>query len=224
MSDFFASCSKFHYVKWIDAAPDGDAPCRPDDERKHYGSKSRQRGSPAAWRPRAAMARRPYDAPRRVGHRSGRSSLRTRRVSKAACASVLVPVLRCRHGHGLAFLRYHHERHRCIETRSDPACRRAGHPCLRRPRPALPQDAGRTHIDWRSGRFRWRRIGRSEPPRRQGRQCRRSGRLRSLPARFHRHGRCQVGGRPAGHERRPPAGEALSLALGGPDKLPRRAA
>ncbi len=67
-------------------------------------------------------------------------------------------------------------------------------------------------------------AGALEPAGRQGRQRRGPGRLRSLPARLHRRRRRQVGGRPAGHERRQSPGAALSLALGGSHELRRGAA
>ena len=59
--------------------------------------------------------------PRRRHLPSDRSPLRPRRAAAAAGASLLVPVLRRRHGHGLAFLGHHHERHRRAEARAGAA-------------------------------------------------------------------------------------------------------
>ena len=84
----------------------------------------------------------------------------------------------------------------------DAAARRAWHPRLRRARQAFaanPAGAGR---DRGSRRVRWSSAGAGEPAGRQGRQRRRAGRLRSLPARLHRHRRRPLGGGAAGHERR----------------------
>ena len=63
-----------------------------------------------------------------------------------------------------------------------------------------------------------------QPPRRQGRQRRRAGRLRSLSARLLRHRRRQVDGRAAGHERRQAPGAPLPLAFRRACELRRRAA
>ena len=106
----------------------------------------------------------------------------------------------------------------------DAARRRARHPCLRRARQAFAADAGRAGRDRRARRLRRRGARAREPARRQGRQRRGAGRLRSLPARLHRHRRRQLGRRAAGHERRAPAGAALSLAVGGTEELRRGAA
>ena len=72
--------------------------------------------------------------------------------------------------------------------------------------------------------FRRRRADPRKPSGRQGRQRRRAGRLRSLPARLLRDRRRQVDGRAAGHERRQEAGAPLPLAFRGPEELRRRAA
>ena len=94
----------------------------------------------------------PHDAARR-GHRRGdRPPLRPRRVAAAPGSSVLVPVVRRGHGHGLAFLRHHHQRDRRAQARSRAAVGRTRHPCLRRPRQAFAQDAGRARGGRRAGR------------------------------------------------------------------------
>ena len=80
---------------------------------------------------------------RRHRHAGDRASLWPRRLPAAAVASVLVPVVRRRDGDGLALLRHHHQRDRRAEARAGAAPGRARHPCLRRPRPAFAQDAGR---------------------------------------------------------------------------------
>jgi hypothetical protein len=67
------------------------------------------------------LSRRPDDAPRCRDVGGHCPSLRTRRVAAAAGESFLVSVLRRRDGHGLAFLRYHDERHRCAQARADTA-------------------------------------------------------------------------------------------------------
>ena len=76
----------------------------------------------------------------------------------------------------------------------------------------------------RAHRLRRRGLDARQPPRRQGRQRRRAGRLRSLSARLLRHRRRQMDGRAAGHERRQAAGPPLSLAFRKPGQLRRRAA
>ena len=55
--------------------------------------------------------------------RGDRASLRPRRVPAPARPSLLVPVVRRRDGHGLAFLRHHHQRDRRAEARADAAAR-----------------------------------------------------------------------------------------------------
>ena len=156
-----------------------------------------------------------------AGHRP---SLRPRRAAAPARPSVLVPVLRRRHGHGLAFLRHHHQRHRRAQARADAASPRARHPRLRRTRPAFAANAARAGRDRRARRHRRRGAGHDQPAGRQGRQRRGAGRLRPLSARLHRHRRRPMDRRAAGHERRAPAGAALSLAVGGADELRRRSA
>ena len=104
------------------------------------GPQSRKRRPAAAWRPRAGLARRAHDAARRRDQPGDRAPLRARRAAAPARASVLVPVVRRRDGHGLALLRHHHERHRRAEARPRAARRRARHPCLRRPRQAFAAD------------------------------------------------------------------------------------
>ena len=63
------------------------------------------------------MARPAHGAARPRDHRGDRASLRPRRVPAAARPPVLVPVVRRRHGHGLAFVGHHHERARRAEAR-----------------------------------------------------------------------------------------------------------
>ena len=82
--------------------------------------------------------------PARRRHRRGdRRHLRPRRVAAPARAPVLVPVVRRRHGHGLALLGDHHERDRRAEARPRAPVGRTRNPCLRRPRQAVAQDAFR---------------------------------------------------------------------------------
>ena len=170
------------------------------------------------------MARRAHDPARRGDRRGDRHRIWTRRAPAAPSASVLVPGLRRRHGHGLALVRHHHLGDRRAQARADAAFRRARRACLRRPRRAFAQDAARACSHWRQGRFRRRRLGARQPAGRQGRQRRCAGRLRSLSAWLHRHGRRDLGRRPAGHERANTAGSALPLALRKPDELRRGAA
>ena len=68
------------------------------------------------------------------------------------------------------------------------------------------------------------RLATREPSRRQSRQCRRAGWLRSLSARFRGDRRGPLGRRSAGHERRAQTSAPLSLAIGRPDEFCRRAA
>ncbi len=128
--------------------------------------------------------------------------LRPRRVAAPSRPSLLVPVLRRRDGHGLALVGHHHQRHRRAEARADAARRRTRRPRLRRARQAFAPDARGTGRDRRPRRLRRRGARQGEPARRQGRQRRGAGRLRSLSARLHRHRRRTLGGGAAGHERR----------------------
>ena len=143
-----------------------------------------------------------------IVHHYGRDEFLQRPV-----ASLLVPVVRRRDGHGLAFVRHHHERHRRPEARTGAAAGRTRHPCLRRTRQALAQDAGRADRARRSHRPRCAGPDARQPPRRQSRQRRRAGRLRSLSARFFRHRRRPLDRRAAGHERRQAPGAPLPLAF-----------
>ena len=142
--------------------------------------------------------------------------IRPRRVPGAARASLLVPVLRRRDGHGLAFLGNHHLRARRAEARPRPRAR-ANSASMSAAAAARIRARRRTSLVAIGGQvgFDGARARRREPPRRQGRQRRGAGRLRSLSARLHRRRRRQMGGRAAGHERRFAAGAALPLALGG---------
>ena len=65
------------------------------------------------------------------------SSLRPRRIPAPAGASVLVPIVRRRHGNGLAFLGHHHQRSRRAQARPGSARRRTGLARLRRSRKAF---------------------------------------------------------------------------------------
>ena len=85
------------------------------------GAKVRKRRPAAARRPRAEMAGGPHDPAGRGDEPGDRASLRPRRAAAPAGASVLVPVVRRRHGDGLAFLRHHHQRHRRAQARADAA-------------------------------------------------------------------------------------------------------
>src|ERR1700686_3564201 len=101
------------------------------------GKTIRQRNSSFARRTRAALAGDAHVLARRHHHAGRRPPLRPRRVLAAAVSSVLVPVIRGGHGHGLALVRDHHERDRRVEARAGAALRRTRHPRLRRPRPTL---------------------------------------------------------------------------------------
>ena len=139
-------------------------------------------GRVPAW-----LGQRMVDARRRhlPGHRA---SLRPRRIPAAALASLLVPVLRRRHGHGLALVGHHHERHRRAEARPRAAGRRARHPCLRRPRQAFaPNARGAASRSAIASASTAPALDPHEPPGGQGRQRRGAGRLRSLPAWLLRH-------------------------------------
>ena len=89
---------------------------------------------------------------------------------------------------------------------------------------AFAQDAGRASRGRRTRRARRRRAGSGEQACGEGGQRRRSGRLRSLPARLHRRRRWSLGRGATGHERRQPYRAALSLALGRAVQLRRPAA
>ena len=166
------------------------------------GPASRKRRPAAAWRPRAAMARAAHDAARRGDQRGDRPALRPRRAAAPPRASVLVPVVRRRDGHGLALLRHHHQRHRRAEARADAAVE-ASSASMSAAAAAATRARRRTSSS-RSASASASTAPRSrrQPPGRQGRQRRRAGRLRALPARLHRHRRRPLGRRPAGHERR----------------------
>jgi hypothetical protein len=62
-----------------------------------------------------------HDAARRGHPPSHRARIRARGIPAPHLASLLVPVLRRRDGHGLAFIRHHDERRRRAETRLGPA-------------------------------------------------------------------------------------------------------
>ena len=67
-------------------------------------------------------------------------------------------------------------------------------------------------------------LAQRQPAGRQGRQRRRAGRLRSLPARLHRHRRRPLGRRAAGHERRRRQARRYHWLSEGLTELRRRAA
>ncbi len=188
------------------------------------GPSYRQRRSTPARRARAAVAGRAHGFARRHRLSGDRPPLRARRVPAPPVASLLVPVVRRRHGHGLAFVRHHDQRHRRLEARAGAAAGRARHLRLRRTRQTFAQDAGRAFRARRPRRPRRAGVDAREPPRRQGRQRRRAGRLRSLPAWLLRHRRRPLDRRAAGHERRQAAGAPLPLAFGRRAELRRGAA
>src|SRR5215213_4143184 len=82
------------------------------------GSARWKRQPAAARRASAEMAGGSHDPPRRGHERSDRPPLRARRAAAPARASVLVSVIRRRHGNGLAFLRHHHQRDRRAKARA----------------------------------------------------------------------------------------------------------
>src|SRR5260370_34803303 len=72
-------------------------------------------------RPRSAVVSRPDD-PARCRHvRGHRPSLWSGRAVATTRKSLLVSVIRCRHGHGLAFLWHYNERYWSAQTRIDAA-------------------------------------------------------------------------------------------------------
>src|SRR4029077_18577151 len=72
-------------------------------------------------RPRSAVVSRPDD-PARCRHvRGHRPSLWSGRAVATTRKSLLVSVVRCRHGHGLAFLWHYNERNWSAQTRFDAA-------------------------------------------------------------------------------------------------------
>src|SRR5207244_12516889 len=79
--------------------------------------------SSAAWRPRAAMARRSDVEARRGDCRGDTAELRALRVSLPAERSILVSGPRLCHVNGLAFLRIHEFRTRLPHTRIVPYVR-----------------------------------------------------------------------------------------------------
>src|SRR5205085_12301136 len=91
---------------------------------------------------RTQMARRPNDSARGRDEPSDCPSLWPGRASPAPLPPLLVPVVRSRDGHGLALLRYHHQRHWGAETRPDAARWRTWRPRLRWTREAFPADTG----------------------------------------------------------------------------------
>ena len=170
------------------------------------------------------MARGSHEPARRGDLAGDRASLRPRRASAAARPPVLVPVVRRRDGHGLAFLGHHHQRDRRAEARAEAARKRARPACLRRARRAFAADAAGARRDRREDRLRRRPACGGEPARRQGGQRRGAGRVRALSARLHRRRRRQMGRRAAGHEGRDEDRAALSLAVGRAEELCRRPA
>ena len=179
---------------------------------------------PLARRARSRMARRAHDAARRrhrqaVVHHYGREELLRRLAHPFWFQSFGAVMGMDWHSSGITTSVIG-----ALKRGLDAAAGRARHPRLRRPRPAFAQDAAGADRGRRAGRHRRRAARDHEPAGRQGRQRGGAGRLRSLSARLHRHRRRQMGRRPAGHERRRPAGAALSLAVGRPCELRRRAA
>src|SRR5215217_2642028 len=118
------------------AMPEG-----PSSETQHDSKSGKRRPAPARW-PCPQMARRPNDSARSGDEPSDCPSLWPRRASPAPLPPILVPVVRSRHGDGLALLRYHHQRHWGAETRPDAARRRTSRPRLRWTRQAFPADTG----------------------------------------------------------------------------------
>src|ERR1700722_10404744 len=72
------------------------------------GKTNRKRRSTSARRACPAVAGDPHVVARRRHHSGHRPPLRPRRIPSAAGSSVLVPVFRGRHGHGLALVRHTH--------------------------------------------------------------------------------------------------------------------
>ena len=110
-------------------------PTRPRASRRQVcadGAPCRQCRPAASRWPGAEMAGRSHDQARRGDHRGDRPGVWPRRVAAPVGASLLVPVVRRGDGDGLAFLRYHHERHRRAEARSDTFVRRASGPSRQR--------------------------------------------------------------------------------------------
>src|SRR6478672_12516035 len=95
------------------------------------GKTIRKRGFTSTWRTGATLAGKPHGAVGRGDLRSYREPLRPGRISQALGPPFLVSVLWGPHGHGLAFVRDHNKRHRCLEARADPSWQRAWHLCVR---------------------------------------------------------------------------------------------
>src|SRR3954451_11026141 len=93
-------------------------PAGPSSEMQHDSKSGKRRPAPALW-PCAQMARRPNDSARGGDEPRDYPSLWPGRASPAPLPPFLVPVVWSRHGHGLALLGYHHQRHWGAETRSD---------------------------------------------------------------------------------------------------------
>ena len=106
------------------------------------GKTLRHRNSSSARWTRAALARDAHVCARCRHHSGDRPSLRPRRISSEAISSILVPGLRCGHGHGLALVRHYHQRYRRPQARVAPPLRGTWHLRLWGPRPAFAQDAG----------------------------------------------------------------------------------
>src|ERR1700674_5086166 len=105
------------------------------------GAKVGECRSAFAWRTRATMAGGPHDSSGRGDEPGDRAPLRTRRALTPAGKSLLVSVLRRRHGNGLAFIRHHDERDRGAETRVDAAPEGARDSRLRWAREVLAANA-----------------------------------------------------------------------------------
>ena len=77
---------------------------RPNMDVRFDGKALRHRNSSSARRTGAALAGDAHVCARRRHHSGDRPPLRPRRIPSKAISSILVPVVRCSHGHGLALV------------------------------------------------------------------------------------------------------------------------
>src|SRR5215207_4405043 len=110
------------------------------------------------------MARRPNDSARGGDEPSDCPSVWPGRASPAPLPPLLVPVLRSRHGDGLALLRYHHQRHWGAETRPDAAWWRTWRPAVQNAKLGREEELGAlTRLDEQARRLERHATGPTAP-------------------------------------------------------------
>src|SRR3954471_21610868 len=119
--------TRSHSGRWPNKKP--RLPAKADTLRRFSfagpnGTTYRQRRSTSPWRAGSAVAGHTHGVAGRGHHAGDRAPLRPGRIPAAAVASVLVPVVRRRHGNGLALVRHYHQRHWGIEARIGTARKR----------------------------------------------------------------------------------------------------